>query len=102
MDEVSEAEFLGAIKIAHEAIKNQCQVQLELMEECGTVEKREYCHEEKDEELKKDVWDKCYQQAFEVATAQNPNKHERINAFKSIHTDYLASIEDEEIGRAHV
>ena len=95
MDEVSEAEFLGAIKIAHEAIKNQCQVQLELMEECGTVEKREYCHEEKDEELKKDVWDKCYQQAFEVATAQNPNKHERINAFKSIHTDYLASIEDE-------
>lgn len=96
MDEVSEAEFLGAIKIAHEAIKTQCQVQLELMEECGTVEKREYCHEEKDEELKKDVWDKCYQKAFEVATAQNPNKHERINAFKSIHTDYLASIEDED------
>ena len=96
MDEVSEAEFLGAIKIAHEAIKNQCEVQLELMEECGTVEKREYSHEDKDEELKKDVWDKCYQKAFEVATAQNPNKHERINAFKSIHTDYLASIEDED------
>ena len=96
MDEVSEAEFLGAIKIAHEAIKSQCQAQLELMEECGTVEKREYSHEDKDEELKKDVWDKCYQKAFEVATAQNPNKHERINAFKSIHTDYLASIEDED------
>ena len=96
MDEVSEAEFLGAIKIAHEAIKTQCQVQLELMKECGTIEKREYSHEEKDEELKKDVWDKCYQKAFEVATAQNPNKHERINAFKSIHTDYLATIEDED------
>lgn len=96
MDEVSEAEFLGAIKIAHEAIKTQCQVQLELMKECGTVEKREYSHEEKDEELKKDIWDKCYQKAFEVATAQNPNKHERINAFSSIHTDYLATIEDED------
>ena len=96
MDEVSEAEFLGAIKIAHEAIKTQCQVQLELMKECGTVEKREYSHEEKDEELKKDIWDKCYQKAFEVATAQNPNKHERINAFNSIHTDYLATIEDED------
>ena len=96
MDEVSEAEFLGAIKIAHEAIKTQCQAQLELMKECGTVEKREYSHEEKDEELKKDIWDKCYQKAFEVATAQNPNKHERINAFNSIHTDYLATIEDED------
>lgn len=96
MDEVSEAEFLGAIKIAHEAIKTQCQVQLELMKECGTVEKREYSHEEKDEELKKDIWDKCYQKAFEVATAQNPNKHERINAFSSIYTDYLATIEDED------
>ena len=95
MDEVSEAEFLGAIKIAHEAIKTQCEAQLELMEACGTVQKREYSHEEKDEDLKKDIWDKCYQKAYEVATAQNPNKHERINAFKSIHTDYLESINEE-------
>ena len=95
MDEVSEAEFLGAIKIAHEAIKTQCEAQLELMEACGTVQKREYSHEEKDEDLKKDIWDKCYQKAYEVATAQNPNKHERINAFKSIHTDYLESIDEE-------
>ena len=95
MDEVSEAEFLGAIKIAHEAIKTQCEAQLQLMEACGTVEKREYCHEEQDEDLKKDIWDKCYQKAYEVATAQNPNKHERINAFKSIHTDYLESINEE-------
>ena len=95
MDEVSEAEFLGAIKIAHEAIKTQCEAQLELMEACGTVQKREYSHEEQDEDLKKDIWDKCYQKAYEVATAQNPNKHERINAFKSIHTDYLESINEE-------
>ncbi len=95
MDEVSEAEFLGAIKIAHEAIKTQCEAQLELMEACGTVQKREYSHEEQDEDLKKDIWDKCYQKAYEVATAQNPNKHERINAFKSIHTDYLESIDEE-------
>ena len=95
MDEVSEAEFLGAIKIAHEAIKTQCEAQLQLMEACGTVQKREYSHEEKDEDLKKDIWDKCYQKAYEVATAQNPNKHERINAFKSIHTDYLESIDEE-------
>ena len=96
MDEVTEAEFLGAIKIAHEAIKTQCEAQIQLMEACGTVQKREYCHEESDEELEKDVWDKCYQKAYEVATSQNPNKHERIEGFKSIQTNYLESIEDEE------
>lgn len=96
MNEASEEEFLGAIKIAHEAIKEQCQAQLELMEACGTVKKREYNHEDNDEELKKDVWAKCYQKAYEVATSQNPNKHARIEAFEAIHTDYLESIEDEE------
>ena len=55
MDEVSEAEFLGAIKIAHEAIKSQCEAQITLMEACNTVEKREYKHEEVDEELSKDI-----------------------------------------------
>ena len=95
MDEVSEAEFLGAIKIAHEAIKQQCEAQLQLMEECGTVQKREYKHEDDDETLSKDIWDKCYQKAYEVATSQNPNKHERIDAFESIHNAYLESITDE-------
>lgn len=96
MDEVSEEELLGAIKIAHEAIKTQCLAQIELMEACGTVEKREYKHEDEDEELKKDIWEKCYQKAYEVATSQNPNKHARIDAFTAIHTEYLESIEDEE------
>lgn len=57
--------------------------------------KESIANEEQDEDLKKDIWDKCYQKAYEVATAQNPNKHERINAFKSIHTDYLESIDEE-------
>ncbi|HTN68116.1 MAG TPA: polyribonucleotide nucleotidyltransferase [Dysgonamonadaceae bacterium] len=96
MDEVSEEEFLGAIKIAHEAIKEQCQAQMELMEACDTVKKREYSHDEKDEELRKDVWDKCYQKAYEVATSQNTDKHARFEAFESIQNEYLESIEDEE------
>ncbi len=96
MDEVSEAEFLGAIKIAHEVIKNQCEAQIKLMEACNTVEKREFSHEDVDEELEKDIWDKCYQKAYEVATAQNPNKHERIASFEAIKEEYLAAIEDED------
>lgn len=88
MQEVSEAELLEAIKVAHEAIKVQCQAQLELMEEVGKVTKREYCHEDNDEELKQDIWNKCYGKAYEVATACNPNKHERGDNFKKIITDY--------------
>ena len=60
MDEVQESEMLEAIKVAHEAIKVQCQAQLELSEACGKLVKREYCHEVNDDELRKDVHEKCY------------------------------------------
>lgn len=39
MNEVSEAEMVEAIKFAHEAIKLQCQAQLELREMTGNVAK---------------------------------------------------------------
>ena len=96
LSEVSEAELLEAIKVAHEEIKKHCQVQLELMEQCGTVAKREYSHEENDEELKKQVWDVCFPKALEVAGAQNPNKHERISAFKAILDEFIETIAEEE------
>ena len=60
MNEVQESEMLEAIKVAHEAIKVQCKAQLELSEACGKLVKREYCHEVNDDELRKDVHDKCY------------------------------------------
>jgi polyribonucleotide nucleotidyltransferase len=41
MHEVSEAELLDAIKFAHEAIKEQCKAQIELMEAVGSTTKRE-------------------------------------------------------------
>lgn len=54
MNEVSEADLLAAMKFAHDAIKIQCQAQMELAEEVGSTVKREYCHEVNDEELRKD------------------------------------------------
>ncbi len=66
MKEVSEEEMLEAIKVAHEAIKVQCQAQIELMEAVGKTVKREYSHETNDEELRKDVWAKCYDKAYAV------------------------------------
>ncbi len=96
MKEVSEEDLLAAMKVAHEAIKDHCRVQLELMEAVGKTKKREYCHEENDEDLKKDVWAKTYDKVFEVAKACNPNKHERIENFEAIKAEYIAGLDAEE------
>ncbi|WP_439184190.1 polyribonucleotide nucleotidyltransferase [Carboxylicivirga taeanensis] len=90
MSEVSEADLLDAMKVAHDAIKVQCQAQIEMMEALGKTEKREYCHEEKDEELEKKIWEATYDKAYAVAKSANPNKHERIDAFAAIIDEYIA------------
>ena len=99
MDEVSEQDLLDALKAAHEAIKPMCLVQKELMKELGTETKREYCHEENDENLKKDVWDKCYDKAYALATSANTDKHDREEKFSSVKEEYVASLNltDEEL-----
>ena len=94
--EVSEAEMLEAIKVAHEAIKVQCQAQIELMEAVGKTVKREYSHETNDEDLRKDVWAKCYDKAYAVATSCNTNKHERSDNFAAIVDEYKAGLTEEE------
>ena len=96
MNEVSEADLLAAMKFAHDAIKIQCQAQMELAEEVGSTVKREYCHEVNDEELRKDVWAKCYDEAYAVACSGNTNKHARGVAFDAIVEKYLESMEAEE------
>ncbi|WP_298653956.1 polyribonucleotide nucleotidyltransferase [uncultured Proteiniphilum sp.] len=96
MNEVSETEMLDAIKFAHEEIKKHCRAQMELTEMAGKTVKRTYSHEENDEELRKQVWDTCYQRAYEIASSQNPNKHERIEAFEAILKEFLESIPEEE------
>ncbi|MBR4498534.1 MAG: polyribonucleotide nucleotidyltransferase [Bacteroidales bacterium] len=96
MNEVSEAEMLEALKFAHEAIKPMCVAQNELMAEVGKTVKREYCHEENDEELRQDVWNKCYDKAYAVAASENTNKHEREANFSAIRDEYLASMTPED------
>lgn len=96
MDEVSEQDLLAALKVAHEAIKIQCRAQLELAEEVGSTVKREYCHEQNDEELRKDVHEKCYDKAYAIAASGNANKHARSEAFEAILDEYLASMAEEE------
>jgi polyribonucleotide nucleotidyltransferase len=95
MKEVSEDELLAAMKVAHEAIKVQCQAQIELMEAVGKTVKRTYCHEENDEDLKKDIWAKTYDKVYAVAASCNTDKHSRVDNFKAVKAEYIESLEPE-------
>lgn len=96
MQEVQESEMLEAIKVAHEAIKEQCRVQLELSAACGKLEKRTYCHEEHDEELRADVKAKCYDKAYAVALS-GTDKHARAEAFSAIIEEYKSAFSEEDL-----
>lgn len=95
MKEVSEQEMLEAIKIAHEAIKKQCRVQTEMAEQLGIV-KREYCHEDNDEELKEKVRKETYEKAYAVARQCNADKHLRSELFKNIETEFIEQFDEED------
>ncbi|MBQ8873911.1 MAG: polyribonucleotide nucleotidyltransferase [Bacteroides sp.] len=97
MNEVSEQDLLEALKTAHEAIKVHCKAQMELMEEVGSTVKREYCHEENDEELRKAVHDACYEKAYAIAASGNRNKHERGEAFEAVREEFKAQFTEEEL-----
>ena len=95
MNEVSEADLLAALRAAHDAIKVQCKAQMELAAEVGKA-KREYCHEVNDEELRKDVHDKCYDRAYAIAKAGSADKHWRNDSFDAICEEYIESLPEEE------
>jgi polyribonucleotide nucleotidyltransferase len=92
MNEVSEAELLEALKVAHAEIKKQCLVQMELMKEAGKEVKREYCHEINDDELRKDVKAKCYDKAYAIAKTGSPDKHWRADSFDQICEEYIENL----------
>ncbi|MBD5187143.1 MAG: polyribonucleotide nucleotidyltransferase [Muribaculaceae bacterium] len=92
MNEVSEAELLEALKVAHAEIKKHCLVQLELMKEAGKEVKREYNHEINDDALRADVREKCYDKAYAIARAGNADKHWRAENFKSVCEEYIANL----------
>ena len=95
MDEVSEADLLAALKAAHEAIREQVKVVNELAEAAGATVKREYCHEVNDEELRKDVHDKCYDKAYAIARTGTADKHWRQDSFDAICQEYIDSLPED-------
>ena len=96
MSEVSEAEMIEAIKIGHEAIKVQCAAQLELATKLGaSSEKREYCHETHNEELKERIKKETYEEVYSIA-AEGLGKNERSTKFKAVKTNWIAALSEEE------
>ena len=97
MNEVQEADLIEALKVAHAAIKKQCQAQLDLAAEVEKANpKREYCHENNDEELRARVHAETYQKVYDIA--KNPtSKQERNDAFEQVKADFLATIPEEEL-----
>ena len=96
MKEVSEVEMVDAIKFAHEAIKIQCKAQLELAEEVGSPQKREYDREAGDEDLKEKVSRETYTKVYELAKKAIPNKHERAEAFEAVKEEFLSQFTEED------
>lgn len=95
MNEVSEQEMLEAIKFAHQAIIEQCKIQLELKEACGINSFAEYNHEVNDEELRKKVWDETYEKAYAAAFKQTADKHERKRLFSEVKEEFLNQYDEE-------
>ena len=95
MKEVSEHEMLEALKIAHDAIKAQCQLQIELSQVAGKTQKRTYSHETNDETLREELWKLMYDKAYEVAGRLTANKKERSEAFAKIINDYLEALPED-------
>ncbi|MEN9959498.1 MAG: hypothetical protein RLZZ474_1742 [Bacteroidota bacterium] len=94
-DEVSETEMLEALRIAHDAIKIQCQALNELTVACGKTEKRVYSHETHNEELRAELWKNYYEKYLTVAKKANPKKEERKAGFKAIVDEFIASLPED-------
>ncbi|MBL0316836.1 MAG: polyribonucleotide nucleotidyltransferase [Flavobacteriales bacterium] len=96
MKEVSEDEMIAALEVAHAAIKVQVQAQKELAEQVEKARtKRTYDHEPKDLDLKKLVWDECYQKYYDTAKIPT-DKNSRSNSFHEIQEEFEKRYTDEE------
>ncbi|MTI31561.1 polyribonucleotide nucleotidyltransferase [Xanthovirga aplysinae] len=103
LEEASEEEMLEGIKVAHEAIKEQCKVQMELTQELGKTEKRTYEHEIHDETLREELHKLFYEKLYAAALQQNADKKKRGEAFEAVKQEYIDSLpEDHEVDLALV
>jgi polyribonucleotide nucleotidyltransferase len=95
MLEVSEAEMLEAIKVAHEVIKKQLVGINALAAQVEKAKvKREYNHEKSNEDLLKQIEAACYQPCYDIAKQGLADKHERARLFKEVKENFVATLDE--------
>jgi len=96
MKEVSEEVMIQALRKAHEAIKIQCHAQIELAAKVEKAQnKRVYCHEKHDDELKQSLIDFCRDKIMDVARQRIANKKIRSESFHSIQDQFVETIAED-------
>jgi len=97
MNEVSEADMLEAIKVAHVVIREQIELQLAVAKEIEKAQtKREYSHEDHDEDLKNKIHDFAFQKCYDIATQGLADKKKRGELFGAVKEELVASMSEEE------
>ncbi len=91
---VQEADLMAAMKFGHEAIKVQCQAQIELAKLAGVSEKRAVLEPEIDEELKQKVHDFAFAKFTEIAHTPTAKK-ERQDKFDTVRNEFIESLGEE-------
>jgi polyribonucleotide nucleotidyltransferase len=100
--EISELEMVEAIKIAHAAIKEQCQFQLDLGAEIASANpKRVYSHETHDADVKAKVFELAMEKCKEVARMGLANKSKRTELFDAIKSEVKAAFSEEELAQVN-
>jgi polyribonucleotide nucleotidyltransferase len=89
--ECSEDELIGALQIAHDAIRIQIKAQLELREKAGVKEKREYKRPETNEELNAKVQAYSKERIYQISKAGS-SKHQRSEAFEQLKKELIESL----------
>jgi polyribonucleotide nucleotidyltransferase len=98
MQEISEAEVVEVFKLAHAAIQEQCQFQLDLAAEISTANpKREYSHEKHNDEVKAKVFELALEKCKDVARMGLANKAKRTELFDAIKNEVKAAFSEEEL-----
>ena len=97
MSEVSEATMLEGIKVAHEEIKKQCQLQLDLAAEISKAQtKRTYDHERSNEDLYNGIKAACYDKCRAIAAESIADKALRGQKFGAVKDEFVATLSEEE------
>jgi len=98
MQEISEAEVVEVFKLAHAAIQEQCQFQLDLAAEISTANpKREYSHEKHNDDVKAKVFVLALEKCKDVARMGLANKAKRTELFDAIKNEVKAAFSEEEL-----